>query len=433
MMLVALVVVSLPVASGMAQEKTVTLEDAVRMALEHAPELRIGAAEIERSRSLKASARGQMGPKLGLDASVQQWNKAQDVTFTLPPELGIQIPAMRVQDQRTSALSLSVTQPITPLYSLYQLYRVQGAGQESARLENAATRDAVRFRVTEAFFRLRSAMKLSEVAQKAVETIEAHLKTAQSFQAAGVVGRDDVLRAETALANARDGLNQAQAGVALARSSLNLQMGWATNDLTLPSGNDADPPPEVSLTEEQAIEKGLANRSDLRAMQERVRMAGAGHQAAIGAMLPTISARFQYNHQEGNSFAESDMYFVGGFLTWNFWEWGSTWYQVDAAAADEQKAQEAVQGMRDAITLDVKRSWLDLKTAWSSIATWRKGIESSEENLRVVNKKYEASTATSVEVLDAQSSMTQSNSHYHVALAAYYTALANLKRAMGEP
>ena len=89
--------------------------------------------------------------------------------------------------------------------------------------------------------------------------------------------------------------------------------------------------------------------------------------------------------------------------------------------------------MRDAVALDVKKSWLDLKTSLSSIATWRKGIESSEENVRVVTKKYEAATATSVEVLDAQSSLTQSQSHYHVALAAYYTALANLRRAMGEP
>jgi outer membrane protein TolC len=61
----------------------------------------------------------------------------------------------------------------------------------------------------------------------------------------------------------------------------------------------------------------------------------------------------------------------------------------------------------------------------------RAAIISAEENLRVVNKKYEVSTATSVEVLDVQGSLTQAKGNYSVSVFDYYIAWANLQRASG--
>lgn len=432
----AVVVIGMVLAglSNLSQARPVSLEEAVRLGIEHSPELRVRMAEVRKAGASKASARGRLGPILGVDAAVQRFDEPQDMALDLDSlGLGIEIPPFRVQDRTIYSVGLHATQVLTPLYSLYNLYRMEGAGEEASRLEVAATRDQVRYRITESFFRLRQAVKLAEVAQQAVATVEAHLKSARHFQAAGAVGRDDVLRAETALARAQDGVNQATAGVELARAALNIQMGLPTDEPTTLAGDDADPPPELSLTEADAVSRGVTNRADLRAMEQRVRMADAGRQAAIGAMLPNISARFQYNYQKGNRFADENLWFVGGFLSWNFWEWGATWYRIDMATADRVRVEEAVAGLRDAITLDVRKAWLDLRTARASMATWRKGIESSEENLRVVTRKYEAASATSVEVLDAQTSLTQAQSQYQVALATWYTALANLHRAMGEP
>ena len=44
-----------------------------------------------------------------------------------------------------------------------------------------------------------SAIRMLDVTSLAIEQVEAHLKMAKSFQQAGFVGLDDVLRAEAAL------------------------------------------------------------------------------------------------------------------------------------------------------------------------------------------------------------------------------------------
>ena len=96
---------------------------------------------------------------------------------------------------------------------------------------------------------------------------------------------------------------------------------------------------------------------------------------------------------------------------------------------DHEKALKGLELARDGIMLDVRKAWLDLKQASLSIEALRSQIEFAQENLRVVTKKYEASTATSVEVLDAQSTLTQAKAGYQVALLNYYIAFANLQRA----
>jgi outer membrane protein TolC len=450
-------------APAVAQVRPLGLDEAIRMGLDHSPDMRMGQADVDKADAEEWSALGAMGPRLSIEAGIQYWDDATDVSFidagtmTIDPvklqnEIGTLLPpatfpetnklfgslatltgsTMRVQDRTTGSVVLQAVQPITPLYSLASLYKLSQAGREVAELAQKGTAETVRFRVSEAFFRVLSAQKMIEVAQKAVEQVEGHLKTARSFHAAGIVGKDDVLRAEAALARVKDGLNQAMSGTALARAALNVTIGLPPSEPTQPAGTYPDNPPEIKASLEECVEKALQARSEIRGVEKRVEMASAGRHAQIGQMLPTIAAVFRYSHNEGSQFQRADSWFIGGQLTWTFWEWGATYHKVKSVEADLQKATEGLGMARDGVTLDVTKAYLDLKQARSSIDMNRAAVEASEEALRVVTKKYEASTATSVEVLDGQSALTQARAAYEVALFSYYTSLANLRRAVGQ-
>lgn len=437
-------------ADATAQVREVSLEEAVRLSLEHAPELRMGQAGIDQAADRKSGAIGMMLPRLTLDAGIQYWDKATRVQFIDPAslptkddlgELGALIPdsffqsfaelaqPIEVQERVTGSVNVQAVQPLTPLYSLANLYRVQGAALEAARFEQAAKQATITFETTEVFLKLMSAMRMVEVTRFAIEQVEAHLKTARSFHDAGLVGRDDVLRAETALARVRDQHARVLSGIALARAALNVRMGRPIDDATLPVGDFQDPPAELATTEEDLVERALAERPERLAVERKVKMAAAGQQAAVGALIPTIAAVFRYSHFEGSKFQREDSAFVGAALQWNFWDWGNTWFQMKAASRDHDKARVAMDLVRDGVMLDVRKAWLDLKQARSSMEANRAQIAFAEENLRVVTRKYEAATATSVEVLDAQSTLTRARADYQVALLDYYIAYANLQRA----
>lgn len=432
------------------QAKEITLEEAVRHATEHSPELQMFEYDIEKAKDAKAGAIGQLLPRLTLDANIQFWDKRTDVEFIDPASLpgpgdlgdfGALIPQsffdkftdlakpQTVQERITGAVNIQAVMPLTPLYSLAHLYRLQGASVEAAKFERLAKRDEVVYQTTDLFLKLMSAIRMLDVTSLAIEQVEAHLKMAKFFQQAGFVGLDDVLRAEAALAKIKDQHAQVESGVAMARAALNVKMGMPIDDDIVPVGDFPDPPAPLTVTETELVEKALNSRPERLAVEQKVKMASAGKQAAIGALIPTIAAVFRYTHFQGSKFQRENSAFVGAVLQWDFWNWGATWFRMKEVSRDHEKALKGLELARDGIMLDVRKAWLDLKQASLSIEALRSQIEFAQENLRVVTKKYEASTATSVEVLDAQSTLTQAKAGYQVALLNYYIAFANLQRA----
>ncbi len=173
-------------------------------------------------------------------------------------------------------------------------------------------------------------------------------------------------------------------------------------------------------------------RAEVREVAHRVEMARAGRLAAIGAMLPTLAAAFNWTRQWGSEFQRKTSYFLGGTLQWNFWEWGAQYHQVRAADRDIARALEAQAAIRDLVALDVKRAYTQARLALTTLETARKAVTQAEESHRIATKKYEQRVATSMEVLDAESALTGARNSYHESLYSYYLALENLKRATGE-
>jgi len=424
------------------------------MGLDASPELRMGRADVDIAGARRAGSIGRIGPRLSLDSRVLYWDAPTYMEFDMPPDMidlfgtmieklgpmfpgdipedaSLEFPPFLVQKRLTCETVLQAAQPLSPLYSLANAYKARNAAHKAARLDLEAARNTVRFNITEAFFRLRSIRSMVRVASMGVEQVEAHIKTARAFFKAGLVGRDDVLRAETALARVRDQLAQATSGEMLARAALNVSIGIEPGAATIAGGDYPQDPPPYDKTIDECLQIALYDRPELASVRHLVEAASAGHRAHVGNLFPSLSAVFRYSHQEGNEFMREDSYFIGGVLEWDFWQWGDRWYEMKTAEAGRDKALAGLDKARNGITLDVTRAWTDLHTAESSVEMNRKAIKSAEENLRVVNRKYEAGSATSVEALDAQSSLNQARSGFHVALFKYHTARANLERSMG--
>ena len=426
-------------AGPQARARPLTLDEAIALALRHSPEIRARRLQREKARFQKWSALGQMGPRLGLNGKLMRWDKPTDVDmgFDVPPELlkqlGLEIPSsLRVMDQTTAELSLVVAQPLTPLYSLVSLYKLQGHNELAAQAEARAKAQELAYKVAQAYFGILRLKRARQTVLKAIEQVKAHLKTAKAFYEQGYVQKDDVLRAEVALSKAQDRLRQVETSLEVAKAGLNVLLGRPMNSEVELSDDYPDPPPALEFTLDEAVKRALRNRAELKQARERLKMAEAAKQAAIGQMLPTISFVFNFSRQWGNEFQRKTYYFFGGMLEWNFFEWGSQYFQIKAAERDVRAAKEAIRGISDLVTLDVKKAYLNAQLAYGNIETARTAIRQAKESFRIVSKKYEQRLATSLEVMDAESALTQAKNSYYDALYSYYLALENLERAMGE-
>ncbi len=70
--------------------------------------------------------------------------------------------------------------------------------------------------------------------------------------------------------------------------------------------------------------------------------------------------------------------------------------------------------------------------AKKNITTASRALDQALENWRITNVQYRQQVATSTEVLDARTFLTQADSNYYNSLYGYLSAIAELSRVVGK-
>ena len=110
---------------------------------------------------------------------------------------------------------------------------------------------------------------------------------------------------------------------------------------------------------------------------------------------------------------------------------GLTRAQVRQAEADIEAAKEQARQKQDAIQLEVRTAYLDVKEAEKRIHTSSVSVEKAEEDLKIARVRYNAGVGTNLDVMDAQVALTTAKTNYVQSLYDYNTSKAELDRAMG--
>ncbi|HEY8076486.1 MAG TPA: TolC family protein [Labilithrix sp.] len=427
----ALVVVSLAVSgTAHAQGRAMPIEECVSVAIARNPDSLSADFEVDAAEAGRTGVRGELLPKLRAEGNLQEWNKPFNLPFALAPG---QPPAnFPVRDQLTWGFTATVTQPLTGLFNTLDRYKVERVGVDVARLKRDATRRDLGFNVAETYLRLLEAMRLDEVAKTSITQLEAQRKQAQSLLANGVVGKNDELRAELALANAKQREIQARGQVLLMRGRLAVLMGMPPDAPIEPMPFADEPPPATDDgTLEASQSRAVSERIEVRAVAQRIDQEEARVSAARSKLLPQVSGVGAYVHSEGSVFNLKDSAYVGAVASWDVWDWGTTTSGIDAAAARREQAKLAKTKLEDDVRLEARQAFVDLQTAREAFAVAKTALEQAEENYRIVTKRFEQAAGTSFDVVDAESLLTTARAQVENAKYGLLVTRLSLQRATG--
>jgi outer membrane protein TolC len=243
-LLVLAAICSLPEATATAASRRLTYREAVGIAAERNPDVRSAAATVDAAVAKAKSAWGALLPQIQVQGGIMYWNDtlksnffdSSGVTPPPPPETAFEqwlmtsllstfTQSIVIREQLTGQLALQASQPLTSFFPLYQVFQMQRRAEDAARFDAHTTRDQVVKQAKVNYLELLRVMNLEQIARTAVEQVDAHRKVADSFYRAGVVGREQVLKAEVQLAQSREQVIRATAGVALLRSVLATSLG----------------------------------------------------------------------------------------------------------------------------------------------------------------------------------------------------------------
>jgi outer membrane protein TolC len=277
------------------------------------------------------------------------------------------------------------------------------------------------------------------VNEASVKLLQKELDDQQRRYDAGTVSHFNVLRAEVALANAKPDLFHANSQYRISKNTLANLLGYnlpreVLENIPLNLTDTFDITPwDMALPD--AIQQALERRTELQDLREQVELQKLNIVSAKSGYKPTIQAFAGYNWQN-SSFStdvgdELDGWSVGGQLTWNIFDGALTVGKVQQAKALYKKSQTELEDRSRQIELDVRTAYSDFLEAKEVLDSQTKVQEQAEEALREANARFDAGTGTQLDVLDAETSLTQARTTQVQALHDYASARAKLERAIG--
>jgi outer membrane protein TolC len=198
-------------------------------------------------------------------------------------------------------------------------------------------------------------------------------------------------------------------------------------------GQLAAPPLEIELG--QAITAARARRPELSTDDRLIAAAHEEIKSAAAARKPQVSLVGGYELRKATyagSLGETlNGFAVGAQVDWAIFDSHATKARVRQATAREAQAIAVRDELKLQIDLEVRQAHRSLTEASRLQASADRVIGEASESLRLAQAKVSAGTATQLDVLTAQSALTQAQMNRSQAQHDYALSAARLRRAMG--
>jgi outer membrane protein TolC len=278
------------------------------------------------------------------------------------------------------------------------------------------------------------------VQEASVKLLSEQLETTNRRFEAGAVPRFDVLRGEVELANARPRLIRAKNAHRVAKNNLATLLAYnipvtVREDIPLTLTGKLEPEPyRIELP--AAVAQALARRPELGVFRKTAALRKERITVAKSIYKPIISLFAGYGAR--NSSFRNDFFsrvagpMAGVELNWDIYDGGLTKGKVIEAEALHEKAQEDLDDGGRRIEQEVRTAYSSFLEAREVLESQKKVQEQAEEALRLATARYEAGTSAQLDVLNAQTALTEARTTQVQAAHDYIVARARLERAMGE-
>jgi len=336
------------------------------------------------------------------------------------------------------ALRGSLAYPVSTVFtSIWPTYESAQANEAAAEARVAAQAREVGLSARDAFYQYARARGALAVAQSSLQQAEARHGQVRAFVEAGTSAPVDALRARAQVAAASVAVVRAEAGVRVGavalRTLLHLEAGTQ-----IAVGEDllvALPP--IEGNEAQLLERALAQRDDVRAIERLIEAAGHSISAAEGSRYPTVALQANLDYANPNSrvFPQTESFReswdVSAVLTWSPHDLLNGEAQADEARAQRDQVRADLRQLRDAVRLAVTNASATHHAATEALAAARIGVEAADESYRVTMERYNAGAATVSDTIDASAEQVRAQLDLVNAAIDARVAHAQLRRALG--
>ena len=400
------------------QAPSVQSHGAVRLSLDEAIQL-----ALQNNHNLKAA-----------QTTILQ-NQAQEITANLRPNpvftADVQFLPIFQPENFTATYIDNVVQFDLGVSYLFERgkkrqHRLQAAQDTTAQTKStvADNERTLTFNVASQFFSVQLAESTLDLAIEDMKSFQNTVDISQARYKAGDISEGDYLKIKLQLLQFQSDVSQAQLAKIQALVGLRQFLGYQTVGADYDVSADFDYLP-VTIKLEDLQTKALQSRADLRAAQQGVVAAKSQHELAKANGKVDITGTFNYDHVSATNTASLFGSLQIPIFNRNQGEIARTNYAIN-------QAQELELAANDQVMSDVLNAYEAVRDNDQVVSLYRAGyLDAAKESRDISEYSYKRGAASLLDYLDAERSYRATELAYRQSLAAYLTAVEQLREAVG--
>lgn len=410
-------------------QQKMTLADCRETALRHNEDLQKADIELQKAELDRQIAYNAYLPKL--DGSVMGlYMKDQDIMGN------------NLLLRGTYVAGLNLTQPIYVGGQITAANRLARLGKECQQENLRKTRAEVLAEVDKSYYTLISVSQKVRMLEAFLCQMNGLIEKLRASVSAELATGNDMLRVEAKRSEVEYQLQKARNGEELCRLALGNALGLPITEQVVPIDT------VFSVEAISQLDENFELRQDLSLLKKNVEVKETLAKKERSNFLPTIALSVGYSYYgnlkmrgttmqpDGTPYQfeqkfSDDIPMAMLSVSIPIFHWGSEFKKAKKARLDVTAAQLDLQKNRRLLSIEVRQAVQNVTSGYQMVQTAQTGQQQADENLRVMQLKYDCSMATLTDLLDAQAQWQQAHSNLIEAQAQYKIYQTEYLRATG--
>ena len=428
-------------AQGGGQRMTLTIEQAIDIALSDNPTVKIADMEVQRYDYVKGQTWGTLLPQVSVDGSYTRSIVKQEIAKGL---------SFGADNQIAANATLSLPLVVPQVWRTLRLNRTQlEAAVESAR----SSRITLVAEVKKAFYNILLAEQSLEVLHQSESTVRTTVDDTQLKYRNGLASEYDYLTAQVQLSNLMPSILQTENSIKVAKMLLKMYLSLP-EDVEVEVAGTLDGMEGV-VDAAVDLSTDLSENSELRALALQEQLLVRQLKVANASRMPTIAA-FASASYSGNDLDRSSFgAFAGGADAGTgaavarssfYWQhpvsagvqisipiFAGTTRMQQSRSIKNQIAQIGLQRdyVRKQIGVQLQSAINELLTARATMKAQELTVEQAAKAYKIADARFKTEVGTILELNSAQLAETQARLSYSQAIYDYLSAKAEYERILG--
>lgn len=400
--------------------RTLTLPEAVDLALRNSPVTRQSWAQARAAADVYGSSQGRFFPSVTAGVAATR-------------SLALATPGRPAGERTQYGPTLSLTYTVLDFGGRSGSIDVARQTAIAADLSHNANVENVILSVEGAAFTYLSTRAQRDAAKSAVDLASAALDAANERHRVGLATIADVLQAQTARSQAQLQLETLEGTLMVTRGSLAVAMGIPANTpVDIPDVAAVDSAHFIAESVDSLIAVAVRNRPELAEARAQAEAANSGIRVARSATMPALAfgAAGSTNGSNVPGFG-GRTYSLNIGVQMPVFTGGSNQYDIASAQEQYQAALARTEVTKQQIIQQVFSAYYTLRTSTDRVRTARDLVASATQSETVARERYREGVGSIVDLLVAQSALASARAQDVDARWQWRSSLAQLAHDVG--